>query len=72
MYFVDFNPDTNEIQSISPQRQNGFSIEITDELGQKFETGVENFSHWKVVLSEGKYIFQSYTNSFWNIFKSWS
>tara|TARA_B100000212_G_scaffold231903_1_gene176271 strand:+ start:71 stop:571 length:501 start_codon:yes stop_codon:yes gene_type:complete len=58
MYFVDFNPDTNEIQSISPQRQNGFSIEITDELGQKFETGVENFSHWKVVLSEGKYIFQ--------------
>ena len=58
MYYVDFDPDTNLVKSISPQRQNALAVEIDDELGRKFGDGIENFVNWRVDLWQGKYVFQ--------------
>lgn len=58
MYFVDFNPSTSEVIGISPERQHALAVEINDELGRKFEDGVENFFTWRVNLVQGSYIFE--------------
>ena len=58
MYYVDFDPTTNLVTSVSPQKQNAISVEITDELGRQFEEGIENFINWHVVLHKGEYLFK--------------
>ena len=58
MYYVNFNPATNDITSVSPQRENAISVAIPDELGRKFEEGLENFINWHVALYEGEYVFK--------------
>ena len=58
MYYVNFDPATNLVTSISPQKENAVSVAITDELGRKFEEGLENFINWHVELYEGEYVFK--------------
>lgn len=58
MYYVNFDPATNLVTSISPQKQNAVSVEISDELGRKFEDGLENFINWHVELHKDEYVFK--------------
>ena len=58
MYYVNFDPTTNLVTSVSPQKENAVSVAIPDELGLKFEDGIENFINWHVELHEGEYIFK--------------
>ena len=62
MYYVNFDPSTNVILGVSPQKQDAVSIEITDDLGRLFEDGVENFMNWHVQLDDGEYIFKKNTS----------
>lgn len=57
MYYVDFDPATNLVNGVSPQRKNAISVEIDTELGRKFEDGLENFIDWRVELQQDKYVF---------------
>jgi len=61
MYYVNFDPSTNVILGVSPQKQDAVSIEIADDLGRLFEDGVENFMNWHVQLDDGEYIFKKNT-----------
>ena len=62
MYYVNFDPATNHVISISPQKENAVSVGITDELGRKFEEGIENFINWHVALHKGEYVFRQNKN----------